>query len=38
LAGDKQPLSASRQEVLPKRTRRDLPAPLTLEPAFTQHE
>ena len=38
LAGDKQPLSNSRQEILPKRTRRNLPAPLTLESAFTQHE
>ena len=38
IAGDKQPLSATRQEILPKRTIRDLPAPLTLESAFTQHE
>ena len=38
IAGDKQSLSATRPEILPKRTRRNLPAPLTLEPAFTQHE
>ena len=38
IAGDKQPLSATRPEFLQKRTIRDLPAPLTLEPAFAQNE
>ncbi len=38
IAGDKQPLSATRSKILPKRTKRDLPAPLSLESTFTQHE
>lgn len=38
IAGDKQPLSATRLEILPKPTRRDHPAPITLDPTFAKNE
>lgn len=38
LAGEKQPLSATRTEALPKKTGRDRTSPKSLEKAFNDHE